>query len=102
MYSTVEKQAFRDKTHETADDAASGARRIKEDVRVAANNVKSDLEDMAHQAGEQARTFVGNAEQNVTEIAESVTSHIKENPIQSSLIAVAVGMFLGLALFRRA
>jgi len=101
MYSTVEKNDLNDKTRETAADLRDGVRRVKDDVRAAAGTVKSDIEDIARQTGRQARDLYGTAEENVSGVVDAMSAKIYDNPVQSSLIGLAVGVFFGVLLARR-
>jgi ElaB/YqjD/DUF883 family membrane-anchored ribosome-binding protein len=99
MYST-EKEALNEKGANAAADIGEGARRVRSDVRGTIHAVKGDLEDIARHAGHQMREFAVSAERGVTAATESVTGRIKENPVQSTLIALGAGFLLGL-FFRR-
>jgi ElaB/YqjD/DUF883 family membrane-anchored ribosome-binding protein len=76
------------------------ARRAKEDLRDAIGIVKEDAEDIAHEAGRQVREFAHLAEKKVIEASKTVTETIHDNPVQSTVIALAAGVFLGM-FFRR-
>jgi len=101
MYGTTQSEDLRAKNQTTVDDIRDGARRIKEDVRQAAGTFKNDIEDVAREAGAQARACAGSVEKNVKDTLGSVTNKINDNPVQSSVIALGVGVLLGLVFFRR-
>lgn len=55
----------------------------------------------AREAGAKVRHVIDGATGEVTEIAETVEAKINEKPVQSTLIALAAGVFLGMLLGRR-
>lgn len=67
----------------------------KDDIQ---NTKHSD--DTIHQVGRKVRNFYDNTSDNIHHAKETVTSQIRSNPIQSSLMALGAGMALGM-LFRR-
>jgi ElaB/YqjD/DUF883 family membrane-anchored ribosome-binding protein len=100
MYTAAEKEALNEKGSNIAADLSEGTRRVKSDIRGTVHAVRDDIEDMARQAGRQVRDFASSAEEKVAAATETVTVQIRENPVQSTLIALGVGFFLGF-LFRR-
>jgi ElaB/YqjD/DUF883 family membrane-anchored ribosome-binding protein len=90
MFTATDKT---NKNNSTADDIREDARRVKDDLRNAADNVKEDLEDLALHAGRRARKIA-------VETEETFLTKVRENPVQSSLIALGAGFVLGLC-FRR-
>jgi ElaB/YqjD/DUF883 family membrane-anchored ribosome-binding protein len=94
--------------HELKHDVKDGARRLRNDVREAASNVrdaasnlKHDVEDVARRTGRHAREIADATTGSVTEFSQSLTSKIRENPVQSSVIALVAGIFVGLLSRRR-
>lgn len=75
-------------------------RRVKGEARAAANSMRDDLNDMAHHAGRQVRDMMDSAEDRLSDAAGGVAARIRDNPIQSSAIALGVGLVIGM-LFRR-
>lgn len=55
----------------------------------------------AYKAGRKVRDFVLHANQEVHDRADHVTRQIKDKPVESSIIALAVGFLLGSILRRR-
>ncbi len=86
-------------------DIKTGAARIGNDVRQTANNVRSDLrksnvEDAAYDIGQKAHDYLDRASHEIHDASNRVTSRIQSNPVESTVIALAVGFLFGLA-FRR-
>jgi len=90
MFTSATRPEAADKT---VDDIREGARRVKGDVRDAANAVREDLNDLARQAGGYVRELADQTE-------ETLLGRIRENPVQSALIAAGIGFVAGM-LFRR-
>jgi len=61
---------------------------------------KPDLRAAANKAGRTVRNYFDTACHEVSHGTETVTTQIRQNPVQSSMIALGVGFVLG-ALFRR-
>jgi ElaB/YqjD/DUF883 family membrane-anchored ribosome-binding protein len=93
MFTSAPRNDAEATTRKVVDDASEGARRVKGDVREAANAVREDLNDLARQAGGYVREFADQTEENLL-------GRIRDNPVQSTLIAAGVGFVLGF-LFRR-
>jgi ElaB/YqjD/DUF883 family membrane-anchored ribosome-binding protein len=74
----------------------SGARRDAWDT---AANAKDTLQDAAHNAGRTVRGYIDTASEEITQATDTVKTHIRSNPVQSSLVALAAGFILG-RLFR--
>ncbi len=109
MYSTnQENDHLKNAARHANQTAANAGRRVKEDVRDAAETVsgaagsiREDIEVMARHAGSHVRDVVDNIEHHVSETTDTVMSSIKERPMQSSLIALGVGFVMGLLLRRK-
>ena len=65
-----------------------------------AEDAKEDLRVVANNAGKRVRDFIHTASDEVTHAKDTVTSQIRTNPVQSSMVALGIGFLLG-ALFRR-
>ncbi|MDP9128054.1 MAG: hypothetical protein M3N08_07340 [Pseudomonadota bacterium] len=81
-------------------DIKETARRFKGDARETASALKGDLEDVARKTGRQARDMANAATKNASDMADSMSAKIRSNPVQSSVIALAVGFVVGM-LYRR-
>lgn len=85
-------------------DTMSGLKSSAQHVRSAANDAtegaKQDLREMANHAGRKVRDFIHTANDEITQARDTVTTQIRSNPVQSSAIALGVGIVLG-ALLRR-
>ncbi|MBI1276044.1 hypothetical protein GC177_08745 [bacterium] len=66
----------------------------------AAAHMKEDMYEVANAAGCKARLLLDDASTELEHAKDVVTAQIKEKPIQSSLIALGVGVVIG-ALLRR-
>jgi len=105
---TMTKDGKDESTKETLSKGASHivgdiketARHLKGEARDAATAVKEDLEIIARQTGSHVREFVDSAENGIKDAGGKVATKIRDNPIQSSLIALGAGVVLGL-IFRR-
>jgi ElaB/YqjD/DUF883 family membrane-anchored ribosome-binding protein len=88
----------------TAKDTLSDAQRkgetLKKDARDTVNVVGDDLQDMARHAGQRVREVVDTYSHNVTDAAGNVTTKIRDNPLQASMIALGVGFIAGMLLRR--
>jgi ElaB/YqjD/DUF883 family membrane-anchored ribosome-binding protein len=83
-----------------SDDFKEGVRRVKSDTREAIGAVKEDIDGMARDAGRRVRELADTAGHNVTDAMDTVTAKVRDNPVQSTLIALGIGFVVG-ALFRR-
>jgi len=82
-------------------DTGCGTHRVKDAVRATVQNLRDDPRAVAHAAGEKLREVVDSAREETQDIAEATERRIKEKPVQSSLIALGVGLVLGALLRRR-
>jgi len=64
------------------------------------SKTKDSVMDAAKDAGGKVTDFIKSARENVSHTTETVTSEIRNKPVQSSLIALGVGFLLS-TLFRR-
>lgn len=101
MYTTsAEKETLKEKGANAAADISEGTRRVKSDIRGTVHAVRDDIEDIARHAGRQMRDLANSAEESVAAATETVTGRIRDNPVQSTLMALGAGFLLGL-FFRR-
>jgi len=64
--------------------------------------IKSDqYATQAREAGVKVRHIIDGAGSEVSHVAETVEARINEKPVQSTLVALAAGLFVGLLLGRR-
>jgi ElaB/YqjD/DUF883 family membrane-anchored ribosome-binding protein len=89
-----------DKIRSAGENLRKGAGEVQKDLRATANTASDDLEGIARHVGRQVREMAVSAEDSVVEFSGSVSKKIHEKPVQSSVIALAVGIVLGF-LFRR-
>jgi ElaB/YqjD/DUF883 family membrane-anchored ribosome-binding protein len=90
---TSTAESMNAKGDRAAADIRDGIRRVQDDVRQTASSVRDNLEGVAHEAGQYVRQAAHSAEQSIGE-------RVSDNPIQSILIALGVGAFLGVLLRR--
>lgn len=93
MFAQAEKNA-------AVSHAKSAANHAKKAANETAAEMQGDLRDIANTAGRSVRQFVTTARDEAEHAAEVVSEQIKARPIQSSVVALGVGVVLGL-LFRR-
>lgn len=84
-----------------ASDIKEGAHAVKEDIRATAGKVREDLNEAAYEAGCKARRYIESSENAIADAAGSLSSLIKEKPVQAGLIAAGIGFLLGLLFQRR-
>ena len=82
------------------DDAVKAARHFGHDVHAATGAVKDDLEEAARRTGHHIREMADSAGHSLKGAEQALTVKIRENPVQSSLIALGIGLVVG-RLFRR-
>ena len=84
----------------TTNDVKNAASNVRNEARDALYDVKSDLSAAANKAGRKVRNLFDSASTEISHATDAVHVHIRNNPVQSSLIALGAGFLLG-ALFRR-
>jgi len=85
---------------DTTHNLKNAAQAIKNDVRGAVEETKDDLCAAANKAGHKVRNFIDSTSEELSHATQTVTEHVHNKPMQSSLIALGIGFVLG-ALFRR-
>ncbi len=75
-------------------------RNLKDNVYAAADEAKGDLRATAANVGRRARDFLDTASDEMSHVTKTVSDHVHHKPVQSTLIALGVGLVLG-ALLRR-
>lgn len=81
-------------------DVKSAARNIKEEARSTVYDAYDDLSSAANRTGRRVRSFIDSAGSEIGHATDNLTTQIKSNPVQSSLLALAAGFFLGSILRR--
>ncbi len=97
---TISDDVLDEDIHNAGENLRAGSRRIKKDLHETADAMKEDAEQIARSVGRQVRALADTAEHALGEATHSVSEKIHEKPVQSSLIALGIGVLLGL-LFRR-
>lgn len=83
--------------HGAADTARETVIEIKDDL----NDVVHRAGAVANKAGRKVRNLVDTASHEVAHAGKSVSAHIKDKPVQSSLMALGAGIVLGVLLRRK-
>lgn len=78
----------------------SGAQNFRNAAEEMAADTKNDLRAAANKAGRKVRNLFNNASDEITHAKDAVTTEIRSNPVQSSIIALGLGVILG-AIIRR-
>ena len=81
-------------------DVKESARHFRDTTRDAAAVLRDDLESVARRAGYRVHELTDSAENSLTDASEVMTSKIRQNPLQSSLIALGAGFLIGM-LYKR-
>ena len=97
---TAAKDGMLNEGGHTEDNYSSAEHHFSADARIAAEAVKRDLEDTAHRTGVHVRELADSAGHSLADAGQSMTIKIRENPVQASLIALGLGLTVGL-LYRR-
>lgn len=84
----------------TKDDTVHNLKSSAQNLQDAAKETADDLRNAANGAGRKVREFIHSAGDELSHTKDKVTTQIRTNPVQSSLVALGVGFVLG-ALFRR-
>lgn len=82
------------------DEVKKMARNFKADAADTANAAKNDLEGVARDAGTHMRAFVDSTEHSLKDVGGTVAVKIRNNPIQSAMIALGLGLLAGI-IYRR-
>ncbi len=69
-------------------------------IQNSAESLNADLHNAATQAGQKVRSMIASANDEISQASDKVTAEIRTHPIQSTVIALGVGVLLG-ALLRR-
>jgi len=78
----------------------SSATNAKNDIRDATSEAKDNLVAMSNRAGHKVRNFIDSASDEFTHASKTVTEHVHDKPMQSSLMALGIGFVLGILLRR--
>ncbi len=73
---------------------------MRDEVRETAGKVKEDLQGLAHDAGFMARQYVDAGQRNVQSATHTLADTIQRKPLQSSAIAMGIGVVLGMLMRR--
>jgi len=81
-------------------DLENAAHRFNGSARETASAMKDDLEIAARRTGQHVRELADSAGHSFTDVSDIVATKIRNNPVQSALIALGVGVVAGI-LYRR-
>jgi len=82
------------------DDTISNLKNGTPAFRESTDDTKESLRNTANKAGHKVRELLYSTGDEISHAKETVTTQIRTNPLQSSLIALGVGYIFG-TLFRR-
>lgn len=88
-------------TEDRIADVKLAANKAKNEARATASNIRDELESAAHRTGRSVREFLQAANDEISHASDVVTTRIHEKPVQSSAIALGIGVVLGAILLRR-
>ena len=97
MFTTATKDSA---ANDLKNDVKSAARNIKDEAKNTAYDAYDDLSSAANRTGRKVRTLIDSAGGEISNATEGLTTQIKGAPVQSSLLALAAGFFLGVLLRR--
>ena len=96
------------RTENAIDNAKSSARTAEANIRDAAGHVRAiggtvqdNLRDFAYEAGQRVNDYVSAGRERAQHVAEDYADTVRERPIQTSLIALGLGVIVGIFLNRR-
>lgn len=69
-------------------------------VKNSVNDKIEGLQEAANSAGRKVRSAFNAASDEMSHVSDKVTAEIRTNPVQSSVIALGVGMLLGMLIRR--
>lgn len=100
MFSTTTKDYASATKESAADDVRENAYRTRNDIRGSASNTADNVADAAQTAGRKVRDFIDDTSDKLHSTTDRLSHEVRDNPIQSTLIALSAGFVLGM-LFRR-
>ena len=83
------------------DEMRQAARVVRDDVRELGRVTKGAAEETYEDVKRQAGEYVDRKKQRVTEFEDQIVEYVRQNPLQSVLIAAGAGALLGFLLSRR-
>lgn len=69
-------------------------------LKKSSNEVDSELQTAANQIGRKVRSVYNTASDEISQAKDKVTDEIRSNPVRSSMIALGVGVLLGVLIRR--
>lgn len=82
------------------DDTIHNLQNASHNIGDAVGNMKEDVCATANKTGQKARGLIDSAGGEISHATDTVATHIKDKPVQSSMIALGVGFMIGM-LFSR-
>ncbi|MDD4617082.1 MAG: DUF883 C-terminal domain-containing protein [Alphaproteobacteria bacterium] len=74
---------------------------MRDEARETAGKVRNDLQGLAYDAGHMAKQYVEAGQRGVRKTACALAETIQKKPLQSSAIAVGIGLVMGMLMRRR-
>ncbi|HUY69355.1 MAG TPA: hypothetical protein VMV79_08650 [Alphaproteobacteria bacterium] len=84
-----------------ANGGAKDPRHVVSDIEKAVGKAKTELRDMAREAGHRSRAIIDEAGEEISGAKKSVATFIRKKPLAAGGIAVGIGVLLGMFLRRR-
>lgn len=83
---------------EAGNDFQDAGRSAMRDADSALSSTAQNLSEAAHTAGQEVRKYISNATHRVTDVSNEIEGNIRQKPVQSTAIALAAGVILGMLL----
>ncbi len=98
MFSTATKSAA-DATKASAEnDVTSSIRKVADRAQDTAKHLRDDAVDYVSAKSDKVRSLTESAQRNLKTAADRTSSQIRANPLPSALIAIGIGLVVGLVL----
>lgn len=81
--------------------AESNVRDAAGHVRNIGENVQDNIRNFAYEAGQRMSDYVSAGRERFSSAADDLTDTVRERPLQSSLVALGIGLVLGMFFSRR-
>ncbi len=98
---SAQKETMASEGGHTFDDAKRAARMAKDDIRDGVHTLGNNIEGMARDSGHKMRDMADSVGHNLNEASRNVGIRIRDNPVQSSFIALGIGILVGILFQRR-
>lgn len=89
-------------------DNSTGVSHLKKDINQTANDARThagkvgaDIKEVAQEAGHKVRHFMDNAGSEIQHVTDKIASEVRERPVQSTFVTLAIGAIFGALFLRR-